>query len=81
MKRICVFCGSHGGNNPEITEAAVKLGGLLAARVIGLVYGGGNVGLMGTIADAVLSGGGEVIGVIPGSLVERELAHRGVHHD
>jgi len=78
MKRICVFCGSSIGNQPAYREAAVTLGGLLAARGIGLVYGGGNVGLMGVIADAVLAGGGTVTGVIPRSLAEREIAHTGV---
>ena len=78
MKRICVFCGSSIGNQPAYREAAVILGGLLATRGIGLVYGGGNVGLMGVIADAVLAGGGKVTGVIPRSLAEREIAHTGV---
>ena len=78
MKRICVYCGSSIGNNLVYREAAVAMGGVLAARGIGLVYGGGNVGLMGVIADAVLAGGGEVIGVIPRSLAEREIAHTGV---
>src|SRR6478735_7228558 len=78
MKRICVYCGSSTGNQPVYREAAVALGAVLASRKIGLVYGGGNVGLMGVIADAVLAGGGEVIGVIPQSLAEREIAHGGV---
>jgi uncharacterized protein (TIGR00730 family) len=78
MKRICVFCGSSNGLQPVYAEAARTLGKLLANRRIGLVYGGGNVGLMGTIADAVLAEGGEVIGVIPEALVGRELAHRAV---
>jgi len=73
-----VFCGSSIGNQTAYTEAAVTLGGLLARRGIGLVYGGGNVGLMGVIADAALAAGGEVIGVIPRSLAEREIAHTGV---
>jgi uncharacterized protein (TIGR00730 family) len=80
MKRICVFCGSSLGSNPDYAEAAVTLGGLLAARKIGLVYGGGNVGLMGVIANAVLDAGGEVIGVIPHALATREIEHRGVTH-
>jgi len=78
MKRICVFCGSSNGFQPVYAEAARTLGKILANRRIGLVYGGGNVGLMGTIADAVLEEGGEVIGVIPEALVGRELAHRAV---
>src|SRR6266545_3086622 len=73
--RICVFCGSRPGNRPEYLEAARRLGGLLAGRRIGLVYGGASVGMMGAVADAVLKGGGEVIGVIPLALVQRELAH------
>jgi uncharacterized protein (TIGR00730 family) len=78
MKRICVFCGSSVGHRPDYAEAAITLGGLLAKRNIGLVYGGGNVGLMGVIADAVLAAGGEAIGVIPHSLAEREIAHAGL---
>jgi hypothetical protein len=78
MKRICVYCGSSIGNQPLYREAALAMGAVLAARKIGLVYGGGNVGLMGVVADAVLAGGGEVIGVIPQSLADREIAHSGV---
>jgi uncharacterized protein (TIGR00730 family) len=77
MKRLCVFCGSSFGANPAYAETAVALGTLLANRGIGLVYGGGNVGLMGVIADAALAAGGEVIGVIPRSLADREIAHTG----
>jgi len=77
MKRLCVFCGSSHGKNPVYAEAAVTLGTLLADRGIGLVYGGGNVGLMGVIADAALAAGGEVIGVIPRALADREIAHTG----
>ena len=73
--RICVFCGSRPGNRPEYVEAARRLGALLAERRIGLVYGGASVGVMGAVADAVLRGGGEVIGVIPKALERRELAH------
>ena len=69
MKRLCVFCGSSVGANSAYSEAATALGTLLATKGIGLVYGGGNVGLMGVIADAALAGGGEVIGVIPRALV------------
>ena len=77
MKRLCVFCGSSVGANPAFAEAATALGTLLANKRIGLVYGGGNVGLMGVIADAALAAGGEVIGVIPRSLADREIAHTG----
>jgi uncharacterized protein (TIGR00730 family) len=73
--RICVFCGSSPGRTPAYASAARNLGALLARRGIGLVYGGGNVGLMGIVADAVLADGGEVLGVIPRALVDRELAH------
>ena len=78
MKRICVFCGSSAGSHPGYAEAAKSLGALLAARGMVLVYGGGNVGLMGAIADATLAANGEVIGVIPQFLVRKELAHTGV---
>jgi uncharacterized protein (TIGR00730 family) len=78
MKRICVYCGSSPGANPIHREAAEHLGALLAARGIGLVYGGGNVGLMGAVADAALQAGGEVIGVIPSALMAKELGHGGV---
>jgi len=76
FKRLCVFCGSSHGANPTYAEAAKNLGGELARRGIALVYGGGNVGLMGVIADAVLTGNGEVIGVIPEALMAKELGHR-----
>src|SRR5499427_3746527 len=75
MKRICIFCGSRTGAQSEYAEAAKGMGHELLRRGIGLVYGGGCVGLMGTVADAVMGGGGEVIGVIPEALVTRELAH------
>ena len=78
MKRVCVYCGSSPGNQPIYREMAEAMGALLARRGIGLVYGGGNVGLMGIVADAALAGGGEVIGVIPGALADREIAHAGV---
>jgi uncharacterized protein (TIGR00730 family) len=78
MKRLCVFCGSSLGANPAYAEAAIALGTLLAQARIGLVYGGGNVGLMGVVADAALAAGGEVIGVIPRALADREIAHAGV---
>ncbi|MGY0632886.1 LOG family protein [Luteimonas sp. A478] len=78
MKSICVYCGSNPGNNPVYLEQANLLGRRLAADGIRLVYGGGNIGLMGEVADAVLQAGGEVTGVIPEQLVLREMAHHGV---
>lgn len=78
MKRVCVFCGSSKGARPEYEEAARAMGQALARRGIGLVYGGGNVGLMGIIADTTMKAGGEVIGVIPKALFEKEVGHRGV---
>jgi uncharacterized protein (TIGR00730 family) len=78
MKRICVFCGSSSGSRPEYRVAAEELGAELARRSTGLVYGGGNVGLMGVLADAVLKVGGEVIGVIPENLMAREVGHKGL---
>ncbi len=73
--RYCVFCGSRSGIRPAYTAAAEELGRLLAQNGIGLVYGGASVGLMGSIANAALGAGGEVIGVIPRDLVRREVAH------
>ena len=78
MKRICVFCGASPGARPEYADATVELARLLVADGIGVVYGGGGVGLMGVLADAVLAEGGEIIGVIPRALVDREIAHRDV---
>jgi uncharacterized protein (TIGR00730 family) len=78
VKSICVFCGSSVGARPEYAAAAADFGRLLAERGIRVVYGAGNVGLMGVLADAALAAGGEVIGVIPQMLVDRELAHRGI---
>ena len=78
MKRICVFCGSSPGARAIYRETAVEVGRTLAQRGIGVVYGGGNVGLMGAVADAALAAGGEVIGVIPRRLAEREVAHDGL---
>lgn len=78
MPSLCVFCGSQVGANGLYRQAATALGQLLVRQGYGLVYGGGHVGLMGVIADAVLASGGEVIGVIPTSMVEREWAHTGV---
>lgn len=75
FRRLCVYCGSNRGASPEFTDAAMALGKELAVQGIGLVYGGGHVGLMGVVADAVLAGGGEVIGVIPTALKEKELGH------
>ena len=76
--RLCVYCGSNRGSSPEFAAAATSLGSELASRGIGLVYGGGHVGLMGVLADAVLCAGGEVIGVIPSALEEKELGHPGL---
>ena len=78
MQRVCVFCGASSGRTPAYAEAARAFGAALAGRGLGLVYGGGRVGLMGALADAALAGGGEVIGVIPQELVDRELAHSGL---
>lgn len=78
MKSVCVYCGSNAGNRPAYAERAASLGRLIASEGLGLVYGGGNVGLMGIVADAVLAAGGEVVGVIPEQLVGMEVAHRGV---
>jgi uncharacterized protein (TIGR00730 family) len=78
VKRVCVFCGSNPGTRPEYVDAARRLGRTLVSQRLGLVYGGGSVGLMGALADAVLADGGEVIGVIPRPLATRELAHPGV---
>lgn len=78
IRRVCVFCGSASGSRPGYAGAARELGTRLAHRGIGLVYGGAAVGLMGTVADAALAAGGEVIGVIPGALVDREIAHPGL---
>lgn len=78
MRRICVFTGSNPGKRVEYREAAQALGREMVARGLGLVYGAASVGLMGTIADAVLAGGGEVIGVIPRGLFRREVGHRGL---
>jgi len=77
MRRICVFCGSSSGNDPAYAALAHSVGEGLARRGIVVVYGGGRVGLMGVVADSALDAGGEVIGVIPQDMVDRELAHRG----
>ncbi|HEX3860824.1 MAG TPA: TIGR00730 family Rossman fold protein [Stellaceae bacterium] len=78
IRRLCVYCGSAAGGDPRYREAAHDLGDAIAKAGIGLVFGGGRVGLMGVVADAVLDAGGEVIGIIPGALRDRELAHRRV---
>lgn len=78
FQRICVFCGSNLGNGPAYRAAAERLGTLLVERHIELVYGGGNIGLMGVLADTVLRLGGRVTGVIPESLMGREVGHRGL---
>src|SRR3954471_5615503 len=78
MGRLCVFCGSSPGHDPAYAAAAAQVGGVLARRGIGIVYGGARVGLMGALADAALAAGGEVIGVIPQALLEREIGHRGL---
>jgi uncharacterized protein (TIGR00730 family) len=77
-QRICVFCGSNPGTQAAYTTAAQQLGTALARLDLELVYGGGHVGLMGTVADAVLSAGGSVIGVMPEALVAKEIAHTGL---
>ena len=78
FRRICVFCGSNMGSNPVYRQTAECLGLLLAHRKTGLVYGGGNVGLMGVLADSVLAAGGRAIGVIPESLMQKEVGHAGL---
>ncbi|HEY8383876.1 MAG TPA: TIGR00730 family Rossman fold protein [Microvirga sp.] len=78
MRRLCVFCGSSEGDDPVYRDAAQALGRMLAAEGIGLVYGGASVGLMGAVADAALEAGGDVIGVMPRALFEKEIAHRGL---
>jgi len=78
MARICVYLGAREGNDPRFRQAAIELGRGIAKRGLGLVYGGARIGLMGTVADAALEAGGEVIGVIPHHLVEREMAHHGL---
>lgn len=78
MQRICVFCGSSAGERPAYAEAARQTAQALVERKLGLVYGGGRVGLMGIVADRVLELGGEVIGIMPRALVEKEIEHRGL---
>ncbi len=78
LTSLCVYCGSSSGSHPAYVEQASAFGTELARRGIELVYGGGKVGLMGTVADAVLAAGGRVVGVIPRHLVEKEVAHQGL---
>lgn len=76
MKRICVFCGSSAGEDPRYLEAADRFGQILAREAIELVYGGSRVGMMGRLAAATLQAGGRVVGIIPGAVMNRELAHQ-----
>ncbi len=78
MKSVCVYCGSNAGNDSAYAERAIALGVRIASEGMQLVYGGGNVGLMGIVADAVLANGGEVIGVIPEALMQWEVGHTGL---
>ncbi|MDC0687237.1 TIGR00730 family Rossman fold protein [Mitsuaria sp. RG] len=78
VRSVCVFCGASIGANPAYREAAIALGQAIARRGLTLVYGGGAVGLMGTVADAALAAGGEVIGIIPQSLMNAEIGHKGL---
>lgn len=78
MKRICVFCGSHAGNDPAYADVAREAARAIVAAGYGVVYGGGGIGLMKVVADAALEAGGEVIGVIPGALARTEMAHQGL---
>jgi uncharacterized protein (TIGR00730 family) len=78
VRRVCVYAGSNPGSDPAYADGARALATLLAERGIGLVYGGGKVGLMGVLADTALAAGGEVIGVMPQALVDREIGHRGL---
>jgi hypothetical protein len=78
VQRVCVFCGASSGARAAYADAARAFGAACAGRGLGVVYGGGKVGLMGALAEGALGAGGEVVGVIPQALVERELAHRGL---
>jgi uncharacterized protein (TIGR00730 family) len=80
MKRVCVFCGANPGTNPAYAEAARAMGTAIAARGLGLVYGGGHVGLMGIVADAAMRAGAEVTGIIPEVLMRREVGHGAITH-
>ena len=77
-KTLCVYCGSSDGSHPRFLNAATQLGTVLAENNINLVYGGASIGLMGAVADAVLTGGGKVTGVIPEALYQKEVAHQGL---
>ena len=79
IRSVCVFCGSGKGTRPEYVEDARAFGTLLAQSGITLIYGGGKLGLMGTVADAALQAGGRVVGVIPKLLLDREVGHGGLH--
>lgn len=78
VRSVCVFCGASMGTNPAYREAAVALGQAIARRSLTLVYGGSSVGLMGAVADAAMAAGGEVIGVMPQSLIDAEIGHKGL---
>jgi uncharacterized protein (TIGR00730 family) len=78
MKRLCVYCGSRPGSQPDYTEAAENLARALVRRKIEVVYGGASVGTMGVLANTVLAEGGHVIGIIPQAIVDREVVHRGL---
>jgi uncharacterized protein (TIGR00730 family) len=78
VQRVCVFCGASTGRSPAYAQAARAFGAEAASRGLGVVYGGGRVGLMGAVADGALAQGGDVVGVIPRELVDRELAHGGL---
>ncbi|MBK4998567.1 TIGR00730 family Rossman fold protein [Pseudomonas sp. S31] len=78
VRSVCVFCGASIGANPAYRDAAVALGQAIARRGLTLVYGGGAVGLMGTVADAAMAAGGEVVGIIPQSLMDAEIGHKGL---
>lgn len=75
IRSICVYCGAHAGHNPNYAATAARFGELLAHRELDLIYGGGNIGLMGVVADAALRHGSRVTGIIPHSLADKELAH------
>jgi uncharacterized protein (TIGR00730 family) len=78
MKAVCVFCGSNPGNHPAYAQAARALGAAIAQRGQTLVYGGAEVGLMGMVADAALAAGGQVVGIIPQALMDKEIGHKGL---
>ncbi len=78
VKSVCVYCGSNPGNRPDYLAAAATLGELIARRGLRLVYGGADIGLMGRVANAALEAGGEVVGIMPTALVDKEIAHKGL---